>query len=183
MLIQHGDFEDGTSMLTEFDGTPFHLLLVDAGYDVWIGNNRGTMYSWGHKTLDSGADPEYWDWSWAEMGLYDDTANISAIKAAAGVDKVFYIGYSQGTIQMHYGLAHLESTFHADNVHKVVQLAPCFVPHVPNFTQAYANATIMQFQSKGVYAINGPNWDQDLPVICENYPGIFCDFYTKNTGE
>ena len=143
VLIQHGDFEDGTSMLTEFDGTPFHLLLVDAGYDVWIGNNRGTMYSWGHKTLDSGADPEYWDWSWAEMGLYDDTANISAIKAAAGVDKVFYIGYSQGTVQMHYGLAHLESTFHADNVHKVVQLAPCFVPHVPNFTQAYANATIM----------------------------------------
>ena len=84
-------------------------------------------------------------WTWADMGLYDDIANIKMIREQTGVDKVFYIGYSQGTVQMHYGLAHLESTFHADNVHKVVQLAPCFVPHVPNFTQAYANATIMQF--------------------------------------
>jgi hypothetical protein len=25
-------------------------------------------------------DPEYWDFSWAEMGLYDDVDNIKAIK-------------------------------------------------------------------------------------------------------
>lgn len=83
---------------------------------------------------------------------------------------------------MHYGLAHLESTFHVDNVHKVVQLAPCFVPHVPNFTKGYANKTIMQFQSVGVYSINGPNWDDNLKIICDNYPGIFCNYYTQNTG-
>lgn len=29
---------------------------------------------------------------------------------------------------MFYGLSHIESTFHADNVHKVVQMAPCFYP-------------------------------------------------------
>mmetsp|Transcript_1287 Transcript_1287/g.1734 ORF Transcript_1287/g.1734 Transcript_1287/m.1734 type:complete len:181 (+) Transcript_1287:276-818(+) len=84
---------------------------------------------------------------------------------------------------MHYGLAHLESSFHAYNVYKVVSLAPCFVPHVPNFTKAYANSTIMQFQSKGVFAINGPNCEQDLKTICANFPGIFCDFYRRNTGE
>jgi lysosomal acid lipase/cholesteryl ester hydrolase len=138
VLIQHGDFEDGTSMMEQFDGAPFHLLLVDAGYDVWIGNNRGTQYSWGHKTLKA-SDPLYWDWTWAQMGLYDDTANITKIRNENGGDKVFYIGYSQGTVQMHYGLAHLESSFHADNVHKVVQIAPCFVPHVPNWTISFAN--------------------------------------------
>ena len=98
VLIQHGDFEDGTSMMTSFVGTPFHLLLVDAGYDVWIGNNRGTMYSWDHKSLNCATDNAFWDYTWADMGLYDDTANITAIKEATGVDKVFYIGYSQGTI-------------------------------------------------------------------------------------
>merc|ERR1712032_593900 len=60
VLIQHGDYEDGTSMMSEFVGEPFHLLLVDNGYDVWTGNNRGTMYSWGHETLDCATDPDYW---------------------------------------------------------------------------------------------------------------------------
>ena len=44
---------------------------------------------------------------------------------------------------MHYGLAKLESEFHAKNLHKVVQLAPCFVPHVPNWTKFEANRTLM----------------------------------------
>ena len=55
------------------------------------------MYSWGHKTLDAAKDPEYWDWTWGNMGLSDDTANITAIKQATGLDKIFYLGYSQGT--------------------------------------------------------------------------------------
>jgi len=55
------------------------------------------MYSWGHKTLDAAVDAEYWDWTWFDMGMYDDVANIKAIKKATGEDKIFYIGYSQGT--------------------------------------------------------------------------------------
>ena len=102
------------------DSTPFHLLLADEGYDVWIGNNRGTEYSWDHETLCSKDDKEYWDWTWADMGLYDDVANIKAIKKLTGVPKVYYIGYSQGSIQILYGLAHLESQFFADSLIKVV---------------------------------------------------------------
>ena len=83
---------------------------------------------------------------------------------------------------MHYGLAHLESSFHANSLHKVVHLAPCFVPHVPNWTKPLANRTIMQFPSKGIYAINGPNWDEDLKTICANWPGKLCDIYTNETG-
>lgn len=41
----------------------------------------------------------------------------------------------------------------------------------------------MQFQSVGVYSINGPTWDKDLKTICDNFPGVFCNYYTKNTGE
>ena len=52
VLCQHGDLEDGTDWMSTFEGKPFHLLLVDEGYDIWIGNNRGTMYSWGHEYLD-----------------------------------------------------------------------------------------------------------------------------------
>ena len=84
---------------------------------------------------------------------------------------------------MHYGLAHLEDTFYADNLYKVVQLAPCFVPHVPNWTIHFANKTVMQFQSVGVYAINGPNWDTDLPVLCDAWPGEVCRYFTSITGK
>ena len=113
VLIQHGRQQDGTSWITnyEVEDKGFQLLLVDEGYDVWIGNNRGTRYSWGHETLDANEEA-YWNFSWAEMGLYDDPANITAIKQETGEDKIFYIGYSQGTGQMHYGLSHLDDSFH-----------------------------------------------------------------------
>lgn len=183
MLLQHGDMEDGASWVTNFtDDLPFHLQLYDAGYDVYIGNNRGTMYSWGHKTLDAATDPEYWDWTWAQMGMNDDMANIKAIKSKSGVEKIFYVGYSQGTIQMHYGLAHNEAEL-SKHLHKVVQLAPCFIANVPDFTMDFANSTIMQFQSKGIYSLNGPNWDENLKKICDNFPGTMCTYYTKQTGE
>jgi len=42
VLCQHGDYEDAALWLATFDGKPFHLQLVDQGYDVWLGNNRGT---------------------------------------------------------------------------------------------------------------------------------------------
>mmetsp|Transcript_29257 Transcript_29257/g.38966 ORF Transcript_29257/g.38966 Transcript_29257/m.38966 type:complete len:150 (+) Transcript_29257:14-463(+) len=80
VLCQHGDYEDGASWLAGFTGTPFHLLLVDEGYDVWIGNNRGTDYSQEHETLSAKDDKDFWMYTWADMGLYDDTANISMIK-------------------------------------------------------------------------------------------------------
>jgi len=35
------------------------LVLARAGYDVWMGNNRGTNYSKTHTTL-SNKDKEYW---------------------------------------------------------------------------------------------------------------------------
>ena len=48
------------------------------------------------------------------------------IKQQSGADKIFYIGYSQGTLQINYGLAYLEGFF-ANNLYKVVELAPCYV--------------------------------------------------------
>jgi len=82
------------------DGWLYRSILwdiVDLGYDVWVGNSRGGEYT-KHNTLDPITDAkEYWDFSWAEMGLYDIPAVIDYIKALTKVEKVWYIGYSQGT--------------------------------------------------------------------------------------
>ena len=52
---------------------------MDAGYDVWMSNNRGTRYSLGHKTLNAETEPEYWDFSFDSEGKYDNKANINKI--------------------------------------------------------------------------------------------------------
>lgn len=45
-------------------------MLVDAGFDVWLGNARGTQYSLGHKTLNSNDsfDTRYWDFRYEISG-------------------------------------------------------------------------------------------------------------------
>ena len=72
---------------------------------------------------------------------------------------------------MFYSLAHLEDEFHADNVHKVVQLAPCFVAGAwPDNGMSIqdVNDIYSQVIDNGVYATNGPNWEKDLQTICDN---------------
>lgn len=129
ILLQHGNGEDGASeWFVDEDQKPVPLQLADEGYDVWIGNNRGTEYSQGHTTYDAaGATAEqYWDFSWTEMSE-DDKANILAIKEQSNEDKIYYLGYSGGSTQMFYALANDDEGFYKENLHRVIQFAPCFV--------------------------------------------------------
>ena len=96
VLVQHGHMMDAASWMSDYHengNKPMPCKLADLGYDVWMGNNRGTEYSQGHTTLSTD-DEAYWAFTWAEMGLYDDPANISLVKEKTEVDKIFYVGYS-----------------------------------------------------------------------------------------
>jgi len=165
VLIMHGDDSDGPNWMTCYSGKPMHLLLADAGYDVYIGSNRGTKYCQEHETLTVD-DPEFWKWSWAEMGLYDDVANIKMMKEKSGADKVFYLGWSQGNIQMFYALAHREEEFFADSLHKFVAMAPCTIASQGG-PESYYDETLFSISSVGVYDLYGPNWDSKHKVICD----------------
>ena len=57
------------------------------------------------------------------MGLYDLPASFDYITELTGYPKLAYIGHSQGTTQMFYGLAHNEAYF-AEKVNLFVALAP-----------------------------------------------------------
>jgi lysosomal acid lipase/cholesteryl ester hydrolase len=67
--------------------------LSKAGYDVWLGNNRGCIYSRGHTNLTAN-DAAYFDFSFYEMGQYDLPATIDYIREITDQEKISYIGHS-----------------------------------------------------------------------------------------
>jgi len=56
------------------------FVLARAGYDVWLGNQRGTTYSLGHECHHHLKDKAYWEFSWQEMGDYDAPTQIDFVR-------------------------------------------------------------------------------------------------------
>ncbi|XP_016851200.2 lysosomal acid lipase/cholesteryl ester hydrolase [Anolis carolinensis] len=71
-------------------------MLADAGYDVWLGNSRGTTWSKKHISL-SPIFEKYWEFSYDHMAKYDLPAFINFVLQKTGQQQVYYIGHSQGT--------------------------------------------------------------------------------------
>lgn len=74
-------------------------MLADAGYDVWMGNARGTEPSREHVRLSPNGpkQKEYWSFSWHQIGVFDLTASIDYVLNETKYEKLNYIGFSQGT--------------------------------------------------------------------------------------
>ncbi|KAK0080851.1 hypothetical protein PV325_013227 [Microctonus aethiopoides] len=94
VFLQHELF--GCSNLWLFAGKNFSLPyhLADAGYDVWMGNNRGTSYGKAHVNKST-KDPEFWTFSQHEIGVYDLFAEISYV-ANFTSQSVIFTGFSMG---------------------------------------------------------------------------------------
>ncbi|CAK9817774.1 Lipase 3 [Anthophora plagiata] len=95
VLLQHGLLDTSASWVFPGPGKGFACLLADWGYDVWLGNTRGSRYSRNHKDL-SISEKKYWKFSWHEMGIYDLPAMIDYALSHSKQEKIFYIGHSQG---------------------------------------------------------------------------------------
>ena len=94
VLVLHG-IEDSsfTWIANSVDKAP-GFMFADAGIDVWLGNNRGNMFSKEHKQLDTHS-ADFWDFSFEEMGLYDVPAFIDKILEVTGAEQIdSYVGHS-----------------------------------------------------------------------------------------
>jgi len=72
------------------------FILSDAGYDVWMGNNRGSPFSLGHVEYKKD-QVEYWQWYQEELGTIDIPTFLDYILDKTGLEDLTYIGHSQGT--------------------------------------------------------------------------------------
>ena len=69
------------------------FILAREGYDVWLGNNRGSHYSLGHTKLTT-KDREYWEYYQADLGLKDVPTWIDFILDKTEQDTLSYVGHS-----------------------------------------------------------------------------------------
>jgi len=107
IILQHGLLDCSFSWLINNNVTQtLPYILANLGYDVWLTNNRGNRYSNEHKFFTQKLNyNQYWGFSWDEMAAYDVPANIQYILKNAGVEKLHYLGHSEGTTQMFAAIA------------------------------------------------------------------------------
>lgn len=58
-FLQHGVLDSAECWVMNYKTVAPAFQLIEAGYDVWLGNQRGSKFSIGHTTLDT-SKQEYW---------------------------------------------------------------------------------------------------------------------------
>lgn len=101
------------------------FTLVERGFDVWLGNNRGNKYS-KKSTRHSSNSIAFWDFSMDEFAFHDIPDTISYILSTTEAPSLSYIGFSQGTAQAFAALAvHPKLN---EQVNVFIALAPAMAP-------------------------------------------------------
>ncbi|EDV32373.2 uncharacterized protein Dana_GF15804 [Drosophila ananassae] len=97
VLIVHGLLDSSAGFVILGPNKSLAFLLSDLGYDIWLLNTRGNQYSRKHKRFHR-YQPEFWNFSFHELGIYDLPAAIDYILSRSkGFEQLHYIGHSQGT--------------------------------------------------------------------------------------
>ena len=144
VFLQHGINDSGQCWFENSESLALGSMLVNAGFDVFVGNSRGSKFSRSHKSLDP-QKTTFWEFSFMQMGQYDVPANLEAIRTITGVNKVAYVGHSQGTTQLFAALS--------DPVTR-----PFVAPYLTSF---HALAPVVYFKNNEVPIINLVKWIED----------------------
>ncbi|CAN8017394.1 unnamed protein product, partial [Ixodes persulcatus] len=101
VFLQPGMLASSTDYVQNFPNQSLAFILADAGYDVWLGNSRGNMYS-RHVNI-SRDDSAFWDFSLDEIIAEDLPSMIDTVINITGKEKIQVIGWSQGVLVL-FGL-------------------------------------------------------------------------------
>ncbi|UKZ81182.1 hypothetical protein TrVFT333_008953 [Trichoderma virens FT-333] len=147
---------------------PFEL--VERGFDVWFGNNRGNKYS--KKSIHSSpTSVKFWDFSIDEFAFHDIPNSIEYILETTGQESLSYIGFSQGTAQAFATLAIHPKLNQQVNV--FIALAPAMAPAglsngvVDSLVKASPSVLYLMFGRRSILS-SATMWETLL------YPPLFC---------
>ncbi|GMF51815.1 unnamed protein product [Phytophthora fragariaefolia] len=105
VILQHGLLDSSYTWVCNYRNQSLAFILADLGYDVWLGNTRGTK--WSREHLDfSTDDNRFWDFTWENMGKYDLPAMIKGVLSVSGRSTLSYVGHSEGNTQGFVGFSY-----------------------------------------------------------------------------
>lgn len=120
VILTHGLLDSGYTFFAHGENESLPFLLADHGFDVWIANNRGTLFSKEHvdpAKNGNSISSDFWNFTFHEMAKYDVIANIRYVKQVTGNEKVSYICHSQGCTQFILGYT-MNPDFFEQNIDK-----------------------------------------------------------------
>eukprot|EP01136_Pigoraptor_vietnamica_P012205 Opistho-1_new@51877 len=99
VFLQHGILDSSMTWVIGSLDTKLRLpfILVDAGFEVWLGNGRGNTYSRAHVSLDP-SDPAFWQYSFDDYASKDLPAAFAHVLQVSGESQLHYVGHSEGTL-------------------------------------------------------------------------------------
>ena len=183
VLLQHGLLDSGFTWVNNFANQSLAYVLADHGYDVFIGNNRGTTDSLNHVSL-SVHSKQFWNFTWDQMAAYDLPAQIDLALAVSGASNLSYVGHSEGTIQAFAGFSIQDLS---SKVNLAVMLAPvAYVNHQrsPIFEIMAKFDIDKLFELFGVkeFLPSSSILDKIAPGICEHIKYGCADCKSGGTG-
>jgi len=121
VFFQHGFMQNSEAWVVRGPDRALPYILVDAGYDVWLGNNRGNKYSYKHAHL-AVTEERFWDFCLDDLASKDIPAMIDYVLHMTGASSLSYVGFSQGTAQAFAAFSSNPALNHKVNL--FVALAP-----------------------------------------------------------
>ncbi|KAL4707686.1 hypothetical protein ACJJTC_014867 [Scirpophaga incertulas] len=99
VFLMHGLLSSSADWVITGPGCALGYLLVEEGFDVWMGNARGNYYSRRHERFNPSSvlNTDFWEFSWDEIGNIDLPTMIDYVLKISGRDRLHYVGHSQGT--------------------------------------------------------------------------------------
>ncbi len=162
-FVQHGL----KSSAADFHVGGMAYCLVEAGFDVWLGNFRGNRFSNRHVHLGMD-DPEFWDFSWDEHGRYDLPAMLDTVLRTTGRDSVEYIGHSMGVTAL-FVMVNVYPERYAQIAH-CTALAPvtriAHVAGIPSYFLRAAELSALAANAVGIYHFDFPRCIPGYSLLC-----------------
>ena len=174
VFLQHGLLDSSLCWVINPPSESLAFILADAGYDVWMGNNRGNALSLGHVSLDHQTDTKYWDFSFDEFARQDLPSMLEyALRVSEAQTLAAYIGHSQGSTQAFAAFS--RDLDLASAVELFVALAPVTAVGHQKSPVFNVLAKMSADEALRVLGVNefmpqAPILQRVVPEICQLYP-------------